>query len=92
MKFTAIIITKKKILTAAAVLFVAAVTAAGIIIAGNNKVTETFNEREIYESAISEGLPNGEEKEVKIKDILKKLAGFDWDEPQSIAKQGIHGD
>lgn len=91
MKFTAIIITKKKILTAAAVLFTAAVTAVGIIIAGNNKVTETFNEREIYESAISEGLPNGEEKEVKIKDILKKLAGFDWDEPQSIAKQGLPG-
>lgn len=88
MKFKTIIITKRTFIAGLGVLAaLTAVMAAAAVNALNPKAVETFNDTELYEDILSQGLPNGERKGKSFKEILNMVLGFDVDKPESIIEE-----
>lgn len=86
MRFTAIVITKKRIIAAAVCIIGAA--AVGTAFFTFPKSVPAFNSSDAYKKIVSEGLP-GTENDFSIKKLINALVGFDTDEPEEIAKQGL---
>lgn len=87
MKFKTVVITKKKLIIAGVgILFLGGIITAVSLIPP--KTVDVFNnQNEIYEDILSEGLPNNKEKSFNIKDIAKKILGFDIENPETIISE-----
>ncbi len=84
MKFKTIVLTRKKIAAVLIILLIAVILLLLSKTAAREAVT-TFAEKDVpYEEILGEGLPNGEEKKIGIKNIIKKILGLDIEKPESV--------
>jgi len=84
MKFKTIVLEKKHLFAICAGIVLVCIGTGIAISAKQPKTIAVFSQNEeVYDEILSEGLPQGEEKNF-IKEILDKLAGFDTQNPQSI--------
>ena len=84
MRFTAIVITKKKIAAVSACVLAAALLCTGAAVIKSRESVPTLN----YSDIVSEELP-GEDGTLNIKKLINRLIGFNADEPEEIAKEGL---
>lgn len=87
MKFKTIVLSKNKFLLSCVVI---AVVCVGVFFFARSikGLNEVFEKREdSYKDILAVGLPNSEEKEIKLGTVLKRFIGFDFNEPESIIEE-----
>lgn len=87
MKFKTIVITKRKIAAVGAV----CILCASLLLCWRlipDRAISAFNAGDdLYESILRKGLPDGREKNLSLKGVLKKLLGFDIENPETIISE-----
>lgn len=87
MDFKTIVITKKKLIIAGiCILFLSGIITA-VSLSSTKAVNVFNNQSEIYQDILEEGLPNNKETTFSIKDIAKKIFGFDFENPETIISE-----